>query len=197
MVNTEPTEADLRRYEGLVFKTAQIHAPKIEEEPEDIRQILRIKVWHALTRYDPSRSGMSVDRYVFMVLTNQVKDLKKRKRRGELFIDDVAPQVEQEGGSVLRDSFDHRYLSDDHEQVYGDIEDDDLVIPSTLSRLERVILALLHGGYRQTEIADRLALGPRDVERSVRALRDKLADWKPDSPPEPVAPTRERERQAA
>lgn len=170
----------MRRYEGLIFKTAQMHAHAIEEDPEDVRQILRIKVWRGLIAYDHTRSGMSRDRFVFMVLTNQVKDLKKRKRRGELHIEDL---VADRGGRGFqaRDSFDERYLSEDHEQTFGEVEDDDLVIPSTLTQLERRIVALLFRDYKQTEAARQLGLETREVERAVRSIREKLADWKPDS----------------
>lgn len=180
----------MRRYEGLIFKTAQMHAHAIEDDPEDVRQILRIKVWRALVAYDASRSQMSRDRFVFMVLTNQVKDLKKRKRRGELHIEDVAPRGRNQYGTAgQRDWFDQRYLSEDHEQVYGDVEDDDLVVPSTLTPLERRVVALLFRDYKQTEAARQLGLETREVERAVRSIREKLADWKPDSDepvPEPV-----------
>lgn len=192
----------MRRYEGLIFKTAQMHAHAIEEDQEDVRQILRIKVWRGLLAYDQSRSGMSRDRWIFMVLTNQVKDLKKRKRRGELHIEDIARTPSSDYGSArntvgARDAFDERYLSTDHEQVYGDVEDDDFVMPSTLTQLERRIVTLLYRDYKQTEAARQLGLETREVERAVRSIREKLADWNPGGEVVTIEPARERERQAA
>jgi hypothetical protein len=77
------------------------------------------------------------------------------------------------------------------EHVYAAIEDDDLLIPSTVTAFEkRVLLMLYTGDYKQREIAQRLMPleyeldedgAKREVERAIRALRDKFADWRPDS----------------
>lgn len=194
----------MRGYEGLVKKTAlmlktgehpDLHgkAP-VEADLEDIEQLLRLKVMKAVQSFDPSRAkaGAAVKRgrsardgYVNMCLRDQAKDIAKKKRRGELFIEDIAPvsfgDSARNGGSDMgfRDKFTERYLSADHEEVFHDVEQELPVIPSTLSDRERLVLVLMYRSYRQTEIAVRLGITKREVESAVRAIRSKMADWRP------------------
>ena len=58
-----------------------MYAPHVQEEYEDIVSVLRIKVWRALCAFDPARSSMPVQRYVFSCVKNQAKDLVKKRRR--------------------------------------------------------------------------------------------------------------------
>jgi len=179
-----PAEMDvaLRSYEGLIFSTAQrLIRSGVEAEMEDIQQILRIKVWKGIVAYNPDKArGMTRDRYCFMVLRDQAKDIAKKKRRGELHIEDVAPATQfDDDGYAPRDKFEQRYLSSDSDQEYAAVEDDLPNLPNTLTDRERVVLDLMRDGYRQTEIGPILNITKRDVESSVRGIRAKLADWKP------------------
>jgi hypothetical protein len=42
------------------------------------------------------------------------------------------------------------------------------------------VLCLLYRSYRQTEIARYLSVEKRDIEKAVRNIRTKMADWSPD-----------------
>lgn len=170
----------LDHYEGLIFKTAQMYAPFVDEDIEDIQQILRIKVYKALLAYDPrAPRALERDRYVFSCMKNQAKDLLKRRKRQESFIEDLAPAAD-DGRRMSRSKFEERtgQLLEHHE-VYGLIEEDDVLVPNTLSDLERRIVCLLYSDYRQSEVARQLGLAKRDMERAMRSIRGKMADWSP------------------
>jgi RNA polymerase sigma factor (sigma-70 family) len=173
-----PNPTQVEFYEGLVHKTASLYVAYVEEEFEDIVSILRIKVWRALQSYDPSRSSMPPERYVFSCVKNQCKDLVKRKRRDELFLADLV----EEGAD-----FEVRYLQADASQVFSAIEEDDLTLPSTLSQREREIVGLLYLDFSQTEAAARLGLRRNEMERAVKVIRQKMADWRPTRVAETVA----------
>jgi hypothetical protein len=79
-----------------------------------------------------------------------------------------------------RDRFEGRYLSADHDTAYFEAEDEPPLIPSTLTDLELQVLCLLYESYRQTEIARYLRVEKRDIEKAVRNIRTKMADWSPD-----------------
>jgi RNA polymerase sigma factor (sigma-70 family) len=192
----------LRSYEGLIHKTALMlvngeppYGPPVEDDLEDVVQVLSVKAWKAILAFDPARwkggqgtrhaahaAKSARDRYVNMCLRDQAKDLCKKKRRGELHIEDVAPAAHSQSatGQSPRDKFDQRYLSADHEQIYGGVEDEDLLLPNTLTEREREVVELMGRHYRQTEIADLLGVSKREVEKAVRSIRIKLADWRPD-----------------
>lgn len=176
----------LARYEGLVFKTAQRYEralPDLREDLEDLRQIFRIKAWRALLSFDPSRSRMTRDAYVFSCLVNQGKSLLRkqgtvRKRGGApFFIEDVAPAPT---ANDARDAWDLEHLSLSEEDVFAVVEDV-VTVPSTLSRNERLVLGMLYLDFSQTEAASVLGLTKREVEQAVKAIRTKMADWKPSS----------------
>lgn len=193
--------AVLRSYEGLIFTTTQRVYGRCEEEFDDIRQILRLKVWQALCAYKP-KAGLTVklqrgrrDRFVFSCMTNRVKDLLKKKKHGEILIDDY---YHGDGPATLgnrksREWFDETYLAETHDQVFGQVEDDSVLIPSTLDDTERQVICLLYADYGQTEIASYLGLEKRRVERTMKSIRGKMIDWHPgDSdrlviPPAPLA----------
>lgn len=184
---TKPNE--LAYYEGLARKTASMYAGIVEEDYEDLCQIFRVKAWRALKSYDPTRSKLPVERYVFSCIRNQVKDLLKRKRRDLLFIEDVAPPAENEG--ITRDRFDSQYLCADPEQVYGAIEDGVPLIPSTLTEGERNVVALLYLDFKQAEIAMRLGMTKREVGIAVKRIKEKMADWHPSNGSRHLAPSPE------
>lgn len=151
---------------------------------EDIQQVLRIRAWKAIRAYNPEKArGMNRDRYVFMCVKDGSKDLGKRKRRGELFIEDVAPTsvTSDEGVDTVTDRFHARYLSTDHDQVFGEVDDGEIHLPNTLTSRERGVLGLMRDHYRQGEIAEMLGVSKREVESAVRGIRTKLADWRPSS----------------
>lgn len=190
MPKRAPKPTELAHYEGLVRKTAGIYAAYVEDDYEDICQILRVKAWRALCAYDPTRSKLPIERYVFSCLRNQVKDLLKKKRRNELFISDLGLPSSTADSSytgtfangaegAVHHHFEARYLSMNEEAGLDGLLDDLPTIPSTLSETERSVLALVYYGYSHTDIADRLSLSKREVAAAVREIKLKMSDWKP------------------
>lgn len=181
----------LRSYEGLIFKTAQRIEDVVEEDIDDIRQVYRIKVYAALLRFDPERARVKKGahrgscrcarcRYVFSCVKNQEKDLLKKKRRGDLMLEDLAPTCDQEG-------FARHYLSTTHDEVYGKVDAGRVLLPNTLTKLEVEVICLLYSAYRQSEIARKLGLEKRDMERAMRSIRLKMEDWRPTADAQVVA----------
>lgn len=164
-------------YEGLIFKTAQMTAPLVEDDLEDVQQTLRIKVWMALQAFDSTR-GYPRERWVFMLMRNQVKDILKKKRRGELCLDTVRNVSADD--EFVGDSFDEQYLAVDADSVFADVEREIPLIPSTLTDVELRVVCLLYGDFKHGEVALALSITKRDVERHVRSVRLKMADWKPE-----------------
>lgn len=173
MPRTSAGPQELAYYEGLVFKTAAMYSPLVEEDFEDVQQLLRMKVWRALAAYDPARSKLPVERYVFSCVRNQVKDILKRKRRNEVYIDDFG-QLDNS-----RDYFEAKFLAETHEETYADIEEEPPLIPSTLSVLERRIVCLLYAGYSTRETAAKLELRSAVITASLQSIRVKMSDWRP------------------
>lgn len=192
----------VEEYRGLVYKTATLIVGQVVDDFDDVVQVLYIKVWRALVRFDPAAARRGGEphvqgecrcarcRYVFMCLTDQVKDLKKKRHRGEQSID-VLMQDHRSGGrhaqhtanDARRSRFESRHglISEDvaeHELL----EEPDLVLPNTLNRVERKMLALMMDGMRQAEAGRTIGLDRAGVERTVRSLRAKLADWEPTAP---------------
>jgi RNA polymerase sigma factor (sigma-70 family) len=190
----EPTLAAdpklLERYEGLVIKTSSMYVGIIRQmEFEDICQILRVKVWRSLEKFEPGRypldrRQLAMDSFIFGCVRNQVKDLLKRNKTQDLYIDDLAPS---DGGRVgsggpdgaTRDRFEFRYLQADRDQVFQGAEESDPLIPNTLNDNERLVLVCLYRGYNGPETAERLGIGRRQVAAILRTLREKMGDWKP------------------
>lgn len=171
---TRHVPTDIGFYEGLVRATASLTAPRVELEFDDIASILRIAVWRALEAYDPRRSRLPVERYTFMCVKNRQKDLLGRRRRGELSLEELSGD-----GRSGRDALEERYLAADADEVYGDIERELPTIPSTLTELERQVLVRLYMAFSQRETAEQLGLTRSEMERVVRSLRTKMADWRP------------------
>jgi DNA-directed RNA polymerase specialized sigma24 family protein len=182
-------EAVLPHYEGLIHSTTKRIREFVDDDPEDIAQIFRVKLVRALRAYDPRRSRLTRDAFVFGAIANQKKDILKRRRRAE---DSLEAAVERD---VSPDGWQARHgLLTHAEQVYGGVEDDDLVLPSTLTRIERQIIALLYVGRLQIEAAAELGLTKGEMERAIRSVRVKLADWRPSAEhahvPSPPLPDR-------
>lgn len=164
-----PPHPPVEHYEGLIFTHSLRIVGRVEDDLDDIRQTYRIKVWTALAAYDPARCRTSVDRWVFCCLKNAEKDMLKKRRRGELHLEDV--------------DVSERFQSVDAEVVYAQVEASRPLLPNTLSGLELRAVVLLYRGYKQTEAARRLGIDARAMKRIVRSVRDKMADWKPDNGP--------------
>lgn len=160
----KPVEA----YEGLVFTHALRVLGRVELELDDIRQVYRMKVWYASEKWDPARSKLSQDRFVFGCLKNAEIDLLKRKRRGEVFLEDQSARVRRI----------HEPRAS-HEDVFGEVDEGTPLIPNTLTRTELHAMVLLYRGYFQTEIGPLLGLAKTEMEATMRAIREKMEDWKP------------------
>lgn len=172
----------LQHFEGLVRKTAARYVGIIEDDFEDICQVLRLKVWRALLSFDPKRSRLSRDAYVFGCVRNQVKDLLKRPHRNWLFIEDLT-KFEGRGPTDIScdfsQRFEQRYLQVREDEVFGEIDEDDPLIPSTLTKNERKVLVCMYLDYSQANTALRLGLSRKEVATSIATIREKMADWHP------------------
>lgn len=174
-LRSKTTPTDIAHYEGLIRKTASLYTPYVELDYDDIVQVLRIKVWRALDAHDPRKvKTQTIERYVFMCVKNQCKDLVRRRHRGEVYLEDLVPT--DEGTDWAGWLGEH---SADHDQTYGTVEEDELLIPSTLTGLERAIIAWLYLDRTQKEVAGILGLTRAEMERSVKVIRAKMADWRP------------------
>lgn len=182
-------DIDVERYEALVRKTALMiveHPSGVEMEYDDICQRLRIKAWYALGKYDTGKDRVGVDRFVFACLQNEKKDILKKVRRNEAFIEDIAPGVASgeaaEASGVGRDRFEAHYLQLSPEDAFHDVEEQVPGLPSTLDRVEKQLVHFLYLDYDYGEIAALLKIPRKEVAPLVRGLRDKLPHWKPASP---------------
>lgn len=174
---------DISAYEGLVGKTAEMFAGMIGVEYEDLRQDLFIKVMKAQRSYDSKRSRMTERAYVYACLANYVKDLKRdaarRKAKVRIdFIEDLGQRhgTRTDGGTPDRegryhDPFEHRYLVAELEQL-------GVQLPSSVTQDETRVLVLLLSGYARTEIAVKMTSSLWQVGLHIKALREKLADWR-------------------
>lgn len=169
---------ELASYEGLVFRTAQLVAPQVDDDEDDVRQLLRITAWNALNSYRsrgpevPDANGRTPrDRYVFLCVTNRVKDLLKKKKRLEDFIEDKAPD------EVRRERFYAEHLSVDESAMVEAIIEGDVVLPSTLTLMEIHVVRLLLQDLNQTEIARHLGVTRTKVREAHASVKVKMADW--------------------
>lgn len=167
---------DIEKYEGLVFKTATLYERKVELELDDLRQIFRIKVWRALESFDPAKSTVGVDRYVFSCLVNQGKDLLRKRRRNDAYIEDLAPLDTDEG---QRNAFEAKYLALEPEEVFKLVEGETALVPNTLTGVERRVVCLLYADYKKGEIQKALSIGKREFSAAMAGVRVKMADWSP------------------
>lgn len=182
-------DIDLHAYEGLIFATAARYAPYLDEELDDIRQVLRVKVWQALEAFDAKRSpekprtpAETEDvrrRFVFSCVKNRVKDLLKEQDRrhrrqngAQFFIEDLTDDL---------GSFEGRYLSAEDPGLFELLEGG-IELPSTLSSTERALVSLLLLDYSRTEIASTMGMTRKKVLAAHKSVREKMADWGPDKP---------------
>lgn len=174
---------ELANYEGLIFSTAARYASILDDDLEDIQQILRVKVWRSLGKYDPKRSKMDVERWVFQCVRNQVKDLLKSQTRRNAARNGSQGYIEDES---VTPAFEARYLSESADEVYGASEDENVKLPSTLTDMERSVVYLLMLDLNQTEIAGVLKITRDQVRRLHAKVQEKMQDWRPGSSAAPV-----------
>lgn len=160
--------AALLRYEGLIFKHSLRVLGKVDGDLDDIRQAYRMKAWYAIGKWDPARSRLSLDRFVYGCLKNMEIDLLKRKRHGEVFLEDQSART--------RRTCEPRAS---HEDVFGDVDEGVPLLPNTLTDVELAVITLLYRGYFQTEIAPRVGLAKTEMETTMRSIRAKMGDWRP------------------
>lgn len=169
-------DTDIRYYEGLIRVTSRMYASGVGVELEDLEQVLRFRVWRALEAYDPQRSRASRRSFVYTCVRNQIKDLVKARVRkkdtgySEMYLEDVAPG-----------SKDERHLAQAPEERLEDA----VVLPTTVTREERQVLALVYVGYSLTEIGLLLGVTAKLAGSRMASVRSKMADWRPDFDPEP------------
>lgn len=164
-------------YEGLCRSTASRYVNLVEEDYEDLVSMFRIKAWRALESFDPAKSKVPVERYVFSCMVNLGKDLLKKKKRNEAYIEDYRHNAQT--GTDVTDRFDARYLRLDEEEAFAELPFDQPLIPSTLDETECKVVALLYLDYSHAEIALRLGLAKREVATAVKQIKEKMADWRP------------------
>jgi RNA polymerase sigma factor (sigma-70 family) len=195
-------DADIAAYEGLIFTTAARYAPLLDDDLEDIQQVLRVKVWQALRVYDPKRSKAGVKSYVFSCVRNQVKDLLKSQHRrnearnGRLIHIEECRSVAGSPGDGERTpktpsgAFESRYLSVEAEEVFALVEDEPVLLPSTLTDCEARVVQLLVAGFSEREIAKELHV-PRDKVTAMHGdVQRKMMDWHPGGRVHQEVPTR-------
>lgn len=177
-------ELELATYEGLIFATAARYASILDDDIEDIQQCLRIKVWKALAGFDPARNRIKTDdairRWVFSCVANGVKDLLKSQSRRDarrdgrqLYIEDYTETDAQ------AHHFEARYLAEARDDVYFDVEEDGVKLPSTLTSDEKSVVYLLLLDFNQTEISVAMSVTRDQVRRLHGRVQEKMQDWKP------------------
>ena len=177
---------DIGPYEGLVRATAARYVYYLDEDLEDIMQILRLKVWQSLQRYDPSRSRMPVERYVFQNLRNKVKDLLKQQYRRNRARRSGTPIYTEDEAERTPELFERRYLRIEDEVIYAAVDEGDFRLPSTLTVFEVRVVHLLMLSFNQTEAARVLGVPRGRVRSAQENVREKMEDWRP-TPPRPAA----------
>lgn len=187
-MGTEAQGESIAAYEGLVFKTSQMFHDQVGLELDDMRQELRLSVLKARRAFHSKRSRLTERAFVYGCVANRVKDMKRdaaRRRNGRLVVVHV--------GEDSLDWFEFTYRQVTHDEVFGAIEDGSFRLPATITDGEQEILLMLVVGYTQTEIASSQGIAYATVNASVRSLREKMADWRPNGTPVPVAPAPEPE----
>lgn len=178
----------LRHYEGLVYRTAQMIDRFVEDDFDDIVQELRIKVWKALEKWDPARAPKLVakygedvarDRSVFAWVKNKQIDIVKKKRRGDVSLDSLGIRDTVSEFGVDGQLVGLHAAVGAEDEGFARAEAGLPLIPSTLGDMELRVMCLLYADYWQSEIAATLGIEKRDVERILRSVRRKMADWKP------------------
>jgi hypothetical protein len=58
-------DVDIAPYEGLIHSTAVRYVGFLDDDLDDIKQLLRIKVAQALVAFDPTRGEKPTENFVF------------------------------------------------------------------------------------------------------------------------------------
>lgn len=171
---------ELGDYRGLVFATARRYVGFVDLEFEDLAQELWVKVLVARRAFNPQRSRMTERQFVFMSVTNKMKDLKRdtanRRRRGrgsEADIADVGHEDEV------------RHLAQSHDETFRNVDDGTFRLPSTLTEFEVEVVVLLTLDFNQTEAAAHLGVPRTRVRAALASVQEKMADWRPEGEPSP------------
>lgn len=176
-------EHGLSAFEGLVQTTARMWAAQVRREEHDLAQELRIRVWRAITSYDPSKSRLPLERYVFQAVTNKIKDFKRDAQRERdrceryglsfIHLEDWRSETGQLGLDGVH------FI--DHDEVYRAVDEGYFVLPSSVTRREAKVLVLLMMELSRPKVALRLGIGTEGVDQCIASLRVKFADWRPSS----------------
>lgn len=164
------TNAALAHYDGLIHATARLCVSNSEEDFEDLVQILSIKAWKAICAFDQAKCRTSRDKYVFMCVRDGAKDIVKKVKRYDVYVEDVCTPA-------TREHFEARYLRS-REDPYAAINDDEDLL-GELNELERKIVTLLLDDYQQMEVVKLLDLEKVDMDRAMKSIRAKLIDLRP------------------
>lgn len=184
----------LAAFEGLVLTTSRMFAAQLHRDEDDLAQELRVKVWRAVERFDPTR-GLSIERHVFGALTNKIKDYKRdaarevqrREKHGVSFlhIEDMATKTVMthytwaRSRDTTQELFDAHYHFVTDEEVYAEVEREPFEVPAGVTGEERQVLALLMADFTRAEIALLLGMSKFRVDTLARSLQQKFADWRP------------------
>lgn len=165
-------------FEGLVLRTAGMYYRGLRMDEDDVRQFLRIKVWKALESYRRQLATQSVEGYVFMCVSNGVKDLLKqadraKRNKPECYLED------QYRTEAARERFHVKHLSHDEDGLREAYLERTVELPSTLDFMERHVVALLYEGLNQTEIARTLGVTRTRVRNTHASVQAKMMDWAP------------------
>jgi RNA polymerase sigma factor (sigma-70 family) len=173
----ELADVDISPYLGLIHATAARYEPILDDDLDDIKQVLALKVAQAIVAFNPRRTRLPLRNFVFSCVTNRVKDLLKEQSRrndrrggGQLYVEDIG---------ATATVFEAAYLCVSQEIVYAEVEDDEVRLPSTLTALERKVIELLLLDYNQTEIAAELRVTRAAVRKAHASVQYKMADWRP------------------
>lgn len=169
----------IRKYEGLVRKTASMTVDYCELEFDDICQLYRIKAWKAVESFDPSQvknpeakdkfGRTPEDRYVYLCIKNQQKDLCARKRHNPTYIEDMSER------------FEAGFLSVAAGEVFDLVEDEMPGLPFDLSDRELRIIAMLYLDLDNGEIGAQLGIKRKQVATLVRGIQQKMREWAPEA----------------
>jgi RNA polymerase sigma factor (sigma-70 family) len=174
----------LVRFEGLVIQTARMYASQVGREESDLAQELRVRVWKAIEAYNPRRTTLPLERFVFGCVRNKMKDFfrdaarekARREREGVSFV--CAEDLGAPEDSMTGEERFERYHFVTREQVYGRVEGAVFVLPATVTETEARVAILLVQEVSRLEISVRLDMTDAEITAAIRALREKLRDWK-------------------
>jgi hypothetical protein len=186
------TAERVARYEGLVVSTSRKFVNLLRIEEEDLKQMLREKVFKILGSYDPVRSKLPEERYVFGCLTNFITDLKQASIRGAriefLSLEHGANRL---GGAegIVRQYIQGEVVGESAgpHGTHCEVLVDDVRLELTESRVdglpvdrtEALVISLLYSKHSYAEIAIRLEITKLEVKSVVAGLRERFEDLRP------------------